>query len=121
MEELERRAALERERARMKEELADQAEEEAKTRYAALMAELEATWRQEAASREVAIEARLTQHFDELLRAKSEQLDLALAINDEMEAKDRQRWAEALEELKRKHLNTMSYGWRCCLRFLRWW
>jgi hypothetical protein len=102
LEELERKAELEKEKAEIAKEIEHKIQEENKEKYEKIISDLRENWLTEIKSRESKLEARLTEHYEFLLQTKQEQLELALQASSSMDQTERERWAIAMEELRNK-------------------
>ncbi len=103
LKDMERRMLLEEEKMKFIEETERVTEEKAKEKYSKLLQSIEDHWKKETEARETRIHLRMKQHYETLLKAKQDQLDHALQVNDDIDKAERARWSQTITELKEKH------------------
>lgn len=112
LEDLERNARLESERARQMFEAQQSAELAVSNKFKHLVGDLRKSWEEEEASRAKQLEERLRNHYSAVLEHMESQLQMALKLQDEA---DRQ-WMEDVEARNKQQVSTMRAFEEKCRR-----
>lgn len=112
LEDLERSARMESERARQMFEAQQNAETVVSNKFKHLVGDLRRSWEEEEASRAKQLEERLRNHYSAVLEHMESQLQMALRLQDEAD----KQWMEDVEARNKQQVTTMKAFEEKCRR-----
>lgn len=109
---LERSARIESERARQSFEIQQEAELTLSTKFKSIVSDLRKSWEEEETGRAMQLEEKLRSHYSVVLEHMEAQLKMALKLQDDAD----KQWLEDVEERNRQQLETLKAFEEKCKR-----